>query len=50
MLKWTFESELDRKLLLGVIDRDIKLDEGKDGTAGMMRNPSSDSEEAVESG
>ena len=26
MLAWTFRSELDRKLILGIIDRNVELD------------------------
>ena len=27
LLKWKFESEIDRKLILGVIDRHVELDQ-----------------------
>ena len=30
LLQWTFKSEIDRKLILGLIDRKVKLDEGWD--------------------
>ena len=29
LLKWTFKSEIDRKLILGVIDRHVELDDEK---------------------